>query len=326
MSNLRRILLLSLIVLASSQAREARANEPSFWAVPDAQEQLYEKKMAEADRLALMAVHYETARSRRKGLADRALAAYEEAARASPTRAEPHYRAAYLSTEFQTKSPFARETELERAIAHFEKFEELAPLDARLPDALFQRSLLRTKRGRKRDIELGIEDYDKELALIDQVSESRRNSMSTILSNRAELSMMLGDLEEAIIGYQKAIEFEDGITYGYGLAVALDRDGQGYRAREVMRDYALRDSGNALLREGTFFVPDGEIFYYMALKAEALSDYRQAQMAYRAFLQNVPQSRYIARARQNLAAIASKAAAQPKPKRTFKKYQFRSPF
>ncbi len=316
--SIRHIFILSL--LCSLHTASASADEASFWKPPSVKADRYRQQMALGDRLARAASHYRlegigrqlTEKTERWALADQALLAYEEAIKVDPQKAEPHFRAGALSTQFQTSEDFPSKSELERAIAHFDAFEALAPLDARLPDVLFSRSLLHTKRGGKRHIEQGIADYDAQLALIDQATAMGRSSTSTILSNRAELHMMLGRLEEAIIGYEEAIAFEDNITYGYGLAVALDRDGQGFRARKVARDYALRDNRNALHRDGTFFVPAGEIFYYIALRAEGLGQYAQAQAAYGEYLRRLPGSLFAGRARKNLAVVKKKKPPRAK--------------
>lgn len=317
-----------------ARAEKAEEDEPEskpksglVWGVEDPNELAFRAKMEEADRLALLATHHrnQLQSARRVRLAQRAMETYAEAIALNPKSAEAHFRAALVSTETQTAGNFPPPSELDKAIAHIEAFEKLAPLDPRLPSMLFQLSLLRTKRGGKENIERGIHDYDKQLALIDQTSEMNRNSMSTTLSNRAELLMMLGRLEESIAGYEAAIEFEDGISYGYGLAVALDRDGQGFRAREVARRYALLDPSDALTRNGTFFVPAGEIHYYQAVRAESLAQYREAQDYYRLFLERVPRSPFAARARQNLEAIKDKAASQPPPRRRHRVRTFMIP-
>ena len=63
----------------------------------------------------------------------------------------------------------------------------------------------------------------------------------------------------------------------YGLAVALDREGQTVAAREMMRAALAHDPAAAVLKAASqagpggdlFFVPDGDVFYYLGLAAEA---------------------------------------------------------
>jgi tetratricopeptide (TPR) repeat protein len=126
--------------------------------------------------------------------------------------------------------------------------------------------------------------------------------------------MMLLDLKESIAGYERALSVHVDTVYGYGLAVALDRDKQGMRARAVAKTYAKSDSGNALERDGTFFVPPGERFYYVAMREEGLGDYRGAIKAYEDFLRLLPTSPWAEQARQNIKELRPKAAKQPAAK------------
>ncbi len=318
MTGLRSLLLFG--ALAVSAPHVQAEDEPSvtgaeekksFWGAVDKKAAEFEALMEQADGLALRAIHYRTPYDRKEGFAEQAMRAYEAAIAINPKSAEAHFRAAMVSEGFQTRGNFPAPSALDRAIHHLEEFERLAPLDPRLPNVYFQRSILRTKRGGKDNLTKGVSDYNNELALLDLSDTSTRVQVGRILSNRAELLMMLGRLEDSILSYEQALDFGDDITHGYGLAVALDRDGQGYRARQVARKYALRDSGNALRMDGTFYVPAGEVFYYEAIRAESVSDYRLAASAYRAFLQRLPTSQFAEQARKNLAAIKSKAASQP---------------
>ncbi|MCP4449568.1 MAG: hypothetical protein GY811_30180 [Myxococcales bacterium] len=329
MSLLRNLMLASCLAFVALPAAAAQAEELSptatktgssadFWGVDASQTAAFEARMTRADSLALLATDYETREIRRAALAARAMSEYEEALKLDPKSSEAHFRAALVSLRFLTAENVPPSRELRRLIVHLVAFEELAPSDPRLTSLLFARSLARTKLigqgGDSRDLERAIGDYDKHLALLDQSNSWVRNRMSTTLSNRAELLMMLGRLEEAITGYEEAIAIEASISYGYGLAVALDRDGQDFLARDVARTYALLDPSDALTQGGTFFVPQGEIHYYQALRAESIANYRTAKTAYEAFLVRLPRSRFAAKARKNLQAIRSKAASQPRPK------------
>jgi len=320
MTALKSLVLLVAITMAAPEVHAedershsvtgAEETEP-LWIGADAKAAEFEALMEVADGLALRSIHYHTPPDRKADFAEASMRAYEKAIALNPQSAEAHLRAAMVSEEFQTAGNFPRKPALNRAIGHLEEFERLAPLDPRLPDQLFRRSILRTKRTGKDNLEKGVADYDAQLALLNQSDPLIRGALGNILSNRAELLMMLGRLEEAIAGYERALEFGSEITHGYGLAVALDRDGQGFRARQVARKYALMDRGNALREGTTFYVPAGEVFYYEAIRAEGVADYRLAEAAYRAFIQRLPRSQFVAQARKNLAAIKSKAASQP---------------
>tara|TARA_R110002073_G_scaffold241497_3_gene403342 strand:+ start:29419 stop:30417 length:999 start_codon:yes stop_codon:yes gene_type:complete len=322
MSIFKTLLLASAVVLGASDVhaqQEAQGlgieEKPSLWGATDDKAEKFRALMQEADDLALDSIQYDTPPQDRAGLAEKAMRAYEAASELNPESPEPHFRAAMVSNQFATEANFPAPRALDRAIAHLEAFENLAALDPRLPSVYFQRSILRTKRDGKENLEKGVADYESQLALIDQSAIEARVQTGIILSNRAELLMMLGRLEESIASYEQALEFGDAITHGYGLAVALDRDGQGFRARQVARKFALMDTGNALGVNGTFYTPAGEVFYYEAIRAESLANYRLAETAYRAFLQRLPNSQFAPQARKNLEAVKPKAKSQPAPKR-----------
>lgn len=315
------------MLLAMAPSMEALA-DGSLWSVRAETNAAFDKLLAQGDEYAQAAA---SARSRAlrlgrhnvassqsrsaealaQSLARKALASYEEAARAAPTNEEPNYRAGEVLNAFMLDSNVSPPSALDRAIEHWRQFEKKAPLDPRLTTILDSRSISLTKRGGKQNLLAAVADYDRQLELIDQSSDDRRVSVARLLSNRAELHMMLSDLKESIAGYERALSVHVDTVYGYGLAVALDRDKQGMRARAVARTYAKSDSGNALEREGTFFVPLGERFYYVAIREEGRGDYRAAIRAYDDFLRLLPTSPWAQQARKNIKDLKPKAAKQP---------------
>lgn len=237
-------------------------------------------------------------------LAQRAVRAYEEAARAPKAAAEAHFRAAetlYAFFVHDSESPDAR-TVL-RAIEHWEAFERAAPRDSRVPSMLFRRSIARTKIGSDEQLRLALRDYEH----ISSLSPASDRDRPLVLSNAAELEMTLGDLDDAIELYEQALALESKALYGYGLAVALDRDGQERRAREVMSFYAASNHLRDLHDSGVFFIPRGDIHYYLALGYESLGRYGEAAEQYQAFLHFLPSSRYAPRARAHLKEMRTRA-------------------
>lgn len=321
------VLLLCPMLLAAPPASEAIA-ERGFWEPASDTDGDYAKLMAEADELAIDAAtsrsravalqsrggitrHSRAAEDQAKNLARRALDAYEAAAKANPTSEEPHYRAGEVLQAFMLDKTISPPSSLDRAIEHWRQFEKKAPLDPRLLNILDARSISLTKRGGKKNLESALADYHYQLDLIDQSSDSRRDTLARRISNRAEIYMMLGDLKNSIAGYENALRLQRDTTYGYGLAVALDRDKQGERARATAKEFATRDSNNALLRVGTFYVPHGEVNYYLAIRAEGRGDYRAAVAAYDKFLRLLPNSPWAKQARANKKELVPKAAKQP---------------
>src|SRR6185295_360609 len=87
----------------------------------------------------------------------------------------------------------------------------------------------------------------------------------------------------------------------WGLGVALDRDEQVERSRRSIALALEHDPAMSRLSdESVFFEPPGDKHYYLALGHEAAGDVAEARAALRAFLAEVPGSRYAARARAHL--------------------------
>jgi tetratricopeptide (TPR) repeat protein len=304
----------------------------SFWDTASDQEDKYSQNLREGDEFAEAAAKAQSKANRifrldgserareaaeqiALGLARRALESYELAVKADPTQVEPHYRAGEVLLAFMIDDNIAPPSSLDRAIEHWRQFERKAPLDPRLTSILDDRSIALTKRGGRQNHLAAIADYGHSLELMDQSSENLRENVARLISNRAELYMMVGDLDRSIEGYERALKFYPDTVYGYGLAVALDRDKQGVRARDTARLYAQTDSRNALQRPGTFFVPQGERFYYIAIRHEGRGDYRAAIKAYEELLRRLPTSPWAKQARANIKDLGPKAAKQPKPKK-----------
>lgn len=303
-----RLILATALLLAWAPAT-AWANPRDLW-IEEAAPSSYDKTMGTADQLALQAVAVLRRRLRgsARRLARRAIAAYQRAAKIDSSKAEPHYRAAELLHKHTIEDfDHPNHSDMRQAIAHWTAFERLAPLDPRLEEVLFRRSIVHTKLGGEEHFRRGIADYDAALELIDQSSiRHRKDQLARLLSNRAEILMAVGNLDAAITGYMQALRYQNEPLYGYGLAVALDRDGQSRRAREVMSHYARMDHEDSLVSETVFFVPEGEVNYYKALRAEALGRPRRAITAYTLFLRKLPDSRWAAKARQNRAGLEQK--------------------
>lgn len=289
------------LLLAS---KPAPAGDSGPWSPPAGAAADYAAAMRAADALAERAALLHRAdKDGARRLAERAIQAYERAAEAAPGRAEPHYSAAeLLYSHFASDERTFDSRRGQRAVQHWEAFERLAPLDPRLGQVLFHRSIVYTKLGGQRNYERAQADYRRQLGLLD-VTRDGPGLIAMVLSNAAEILMAMGELDQAIEFYQRAIELEDRPLYGYGLAVALDRDGQGAKAREVMLARAQSDQLRALSEQGVFFVPDGDVHYYYALGHEALGDARTAIAHYERFLDIPATSRFHERARDNLAVL-----------------------
>jgi tetratricopeptide (TPR) repeat protein len=150
-------------------------------------------------------------------------------------------------------------------------------------------------------------------------------------TNAAEILMALGRLPEAAARYREAIQLDTPVTgriespYGlslstYGLAVALDRDGAPDAAREMMARALALDPRHAKLTAAeqvggdVFFVPEGDVYYYLGLASEMGGHVDDAEAAFQEFLSRLPRSPWAPRARAHIdALLALERAASHAP-------------
>ncbi|MBX3208994.1 MAG: tetratricopeptide repeat protein [Labilithrix sp.] len=175
--------------------------------------------------------------------------------------------------------------------------------------------------------------------------ETEELMRATPTLNLAETEMHLGDLKEAIAGYREALRIagrvparETAPLATWGLAVALDRSGDGLAAEKEAR-FALEMQHSMglprLLRStDVFFVPDYEIHWYEGLGAaararaatsprEATAFWGQAERSFGAYVRGAESKhdRWLAIAKARLAeaqaerARAEKRAPSEKPRR-----------
>ncbi len=145
---------------------------------------------------------------------------------------------------------------------------------------------------------------------------------AVLLSNRAESQMAAGNLEEAIRGYRAALRsllpfemFDSGVTTLWGLAVALDRDGDldaGLAHIGLARAYDSEDQ--RIQSSSWFFSPPYDDAWYYALgfwsaarstdqAAIRAAAYDRAVEQWQSFIKRAPKDdRYLALARVRLAA------------------------
>jgi Tetratricopeptide repeat len=157
-----------------------------------------------------------------------------------------------------------------------------------------------------------------------------------VYTNLAEVLMADGRLPEAEARYREAIAVATASASGdpraltqdlalasYGLAVALDRDDQPIAAREMMGRALALDPPTAVLKVATlpngdlFFVPDGEVFYYLGLAAAVAGRRADAVEAFRQFLTRAPGGRWVRIAERHIVELTRTrtgiADARPPP-------------
>lgn len=338
-----RALAAAVLALASLSAQaSANGRRPDVWqraidpsAAGDALE-VYQRELRDGDD------HVHQAASRSSSVAaireqvQRAIEAYRRAALARPAAAEPYFRIGMVLWSFylqscdpdprfgHTTSPLAdcsapdaiNRPVAEQAIKAWDTFEARAPLDPRLSGGLgsilFSRAIIHTKLATPPHLAAAARDYEA----IVQRTDGKGEVMSLVWGNLAETYMMLGRLDDAIDAYREALRHGGQTATWYGLAVALDRDGRGALARDVVR--AQGPAGYRLFRANvasrdTFFVPHGEVFYYYALVEEAFGLYDEALAHWNRFVASGAHPQYQPRAREHIDSILARRRAGQLP-------------
>lgn len=247
-------------------------------------------------------------------LLDKVERAYQNAIAARPDAAEPHYHLAELGyRRYLVESGsiprgphgeailrFDRKVAKE-VLHHWDEFERKAPLDPRITEhVLSERALVHTKMGTEEHYQKALDDYQ---VLLDRFGILHDAFKPLVLYNAAEILMMLGRLDDAIGLYDRTLRRTTSREYVFSMAVALDRAGQGTRAREILSRYVLDENDlDAIVgRDSTiFFVPTGELYYYLGIGWEVLGDPDQAMKFYDLFIRSGAHPRFQPRAREHL--------------------------
>ncbi len=311
---------LALGLLAPAPARAGDTwSDVAVTAEQEVARRAYDLAMLAGDDALDVAISQGTATGRRRYV-DRAVLAYETAARAMPAAAEPHFRAASALHAFFVdcldgqgasdlaalcRGPLSPQIAA-RLVGHWKAFETKAPLDPRVTDdILLDRAIFYTRQATPEALALARDDYRAILArrTIDQGS-------TVVLGNLAETEMMLGDLDASVTTYRRVLQVNQSTENYFGIAVALDRDEQGEEARALLRSLG-RDSVRYLAeridaQNGIFYVPEGEAYYYLALGFEANGMPDEAIRAYDLFIASGAHPRYAPRAQANRDALAAR--------------------
>lgn len=295
----------------------------------------YEAEMRQGDEHALLANTQSASLREVKHQVQMAAASYRAAAAALPTEGEPYFRLGRLLYSFYFEcqdtsqrfrwsllcnpNGFSR-ARAQEVIDAWNAFEERAPLDPRLSvggfgdnEILFRRAILHTKIATRDHLVAAASDYEKILARQDT---GTGGVPEHVAGNLAETYMMLGRLEESIEMYREALRGAADTSTWYGYAVALDRDERSQQALDIIKSLGRdqRDLFHARVIKGdTFFVPEGEKFYYFALVDEALGLDEDAIKYWRQFLSSGAHPQFHARAKAHLDGLLKKKRKAPVP-------------
>jgi tetratricopeptide (TPR) repeat protein len=321
-------------IIAALLAGQA-ANASNVWdraierdAPEHAAQDKYDSEMRQGDEHAILAGVVNASISEVKRQLQLALASYRAAAAAKPQTGEPYFRIGKLlyAFYFDCGDPYSRArapitcspTRFDRDKANeiinaWDAFEARAPLDPRLSVAyrgdseiLFDRAILHTKLASKQHLAAAAIDYEKILSRAD----SDDGVSSRVLGNLAETYMMLNRMEEALETYREALRGSGDTSTVYGYAVALDRDGSANQALEIIRalgrdqyEYFKSSVGPG---GNTFFVPEGEKYYYFALAEQAFGLDEDAIDNWKEFIKSGAHPEFQPRAKAHLEALMTK--------------------
>jgi tetratricopeptide (TPR) repeat protein len=332
----KRLALVALLLAASVQVpAQAQGNVWEHATAPDAATQdKYETELRQGDEHAVQANTRSSGSAEVENQVALEATAYRAAAATKPTEAEPLLRLARLLHSFYLEcadtsnsaywSRLCKPASLNRKKAQevidaWDAAEVRAPLDPRFSvgafgesEILFRRAILHTKLGSKPHLEAAARDYEKILARQDNSD----GGSEPVSGNLAETYMKLGRLEEAVEQYKDALRSGSDSATWYGFAVALDRDERTDQALEVIRSLGReqRDQFHTrVIRGDTFFVPEGEKFYYFALVDEALGMEEEAISYWRQFINSGAHPQYQPRAKAHLDALLKKRRKTPLP-------------
>jgi tetratricopeptide (TPR) repeat protein len=290
------------LVTVGAAAPRAAAADASFW------ERAAEGARARPDRLAVEAETLLRAEPRSPERLARAEALAREALAAAPD----NFRALMVLAEASARAahPAATVAALERACP-------VAPAGVDAASCWFHLGVERSRQGRFAE---ALVAYESLVAVGD--------ADAAALTNMAELLMAEGRLVESEARYREAIRLEAQATpFGrietshalavatYGLAVALDRESEPEAAREMMSRALKLDARHALLTAAEqpdtdlFFVPDGDVYYYLGLAGEVAGDVDDGAAAFQEFLRRRPRDASATRARAHLDGLLALARA-----------------
>ena len=328
---MKRSLLIVILCTASAQASvwDRALTSPEEEAAQD----LYDAKMLEGDTATKTAMSQGASIKVTLASIKHAEAAYHVAAALRPHDGEPYFRVGNLLHQmyFACEPPpvrpqtcdatWATPTQQAHTVEAWDEFEKRAPLDPRVGGILQQRALLNTRlvNGSASDrshLEAAARDYQAAFDRNDGLSGVRGDEV--LLGNLAETYMMLDRLDDAIATYLQAIAAgAASVSIVYGLAVALDRDGEG--AQALRRIQAQGTGGfdtfrSAYLSRTIFFVPEGEVKYYFALVNEAFGNHGVALGLWKDYIASGAHPAFQPRAREHIEQLRKQhVRAEPPP-------------
>lgn len=181
------------------------------------------------------------------------------------------------------------------AMAAWRHLLRIAPNHHAVPDVSFSLGVLLAKHGRYAE---SIQVYR-----LGMPRATRLSTRSIMASNCAESAMATGDLDLAVHLYRRSLALRprNNRAAWWGLAISLDRQERTAAAEHAARQALLLDPTLRGLRgRGVFFVPSGDVHYYLGMAYEAADRVQEAVLQFQRFLRRLPRSRYAPRALEHL--------------------------
>jgi TonB family protein len=210
--------------------------------------------------------------------------------------------------------------ELERLEEAIPALERVLALEPQFPGAYtvaFDLGIAYSKRGQFERAVAAYEKAERHVADDGEGEMTLRARRATLQGNSAEALMALGRLDEALQRYREAIaNHPRDPLLRWGLAVAYDRDEQVSKATQEAQQALTMDRAMArLTSEHVFFIPDGDIHYYFALGHLVQGNVEESKKHWKLFINNLPDSQWVPRARTHLAQLGSEVKGDKPRKR-----------
>ena len=323
---MKRAVLLAAVLAASSAHANVWKHAVETDKPERAADDKYESEMRQGDEHAILAAVRSATLNEVTRQLQLAVSSYRAAAQTKPAEGEPYFRIGKLlyafyfdCTDQLSRAPMTcnpgqfKRDKANDVIAAWDAFEARAPLDPRLSvsvlgesEILFDRAILRTKLATKQHLTAAAQDYEKLLNRHD----ADDGAANRVLGNLAETYMMLGRMEEALETYRDALRAGGDTSTWYGYAVALDRDESTRKALEIIKMLG-RDERDRFFTQvtngvNTFFVPEGEKYYYFALSDEAFGFEEEAIGNWQKFIKSGAHPNFQPRAKAHLDALLTK--------------------
>ncbi|HEX4423239.1 MAG TPA: hypothetical protein VH165_35255 [Kofleriaceae bacterium] len=330
-----RSLLIVMMLAAATDASDASVWDRALASPADeAAKKAYDAALADGDTATMTSTLQSASPQAKIEAVRRAEAAYRAAAEARPRESEPYFRIGNLvyQTYFECEQAltilcdpvYATPKRAEIVIDAWDEFERRVPLDPRVGEILLRRAILNTKlvNGLPTDharLESAARDYRAAIDRSDGLLGTRGDEQ--LLGNLAETLMMLNQLDDAIATYLQAVTVGAArVSTVYGLAVALDRNGEGEQALRRIQgqgEIGLESFTTEFMRQAVFFVPAGESHYYFALANEAFGNDGAALGYWNLYLASGAHPEFQPRAREHVEQLR-KRHVRPAPPPPFR--------